>query len=126
MVTVRNETATAITLAVSRDELVERILEHSRLAPWNGTWALQFDPNTGRHAWCWVGRFPPVGTSPEREPRPGWRILVLPRVDATKLMVDARKDRVEDWTWRAAAEGTLDGWIEAGEPARLGVKLKFI
>ncbi len=122
----RNDTRPLVTLAVSRELVIDRILEHSRLADWNGTWAIQYEPASGRHDWCWVGRFPPIDVTPERGPRPGWRAIVLPRVDATKLMVDSRKDRVEDWVWRASAEGTLDGWIEAGEPARDGAKLKFI
>jgi hypothetical protein len=122
---VRNEIVPTITLVVSRDALVERIVEHSRLAAWNGHWAIQFDPSTGRHDWYWEGRFPPVGSNADLEARPGWSAVVLPRVDATKLMVDARKDRVEDWVWQASAEGTLDGWIEAGDPARRGLRFKF-
>ncbi len=114
-----------IMLAVSKESLIDRILEHSRLASWNGSWAIQFDPSTGRYDWCWDGRFPPIGTNPDREPKPGWTELILPRVDATKLMVDSRKDRVEDWVWRASAEGTLDGWIQAGEPARRGIRFTF-
>jgi hypothetical protein len=114
------------TVVVSRADVIRRVLEHSRMASWNGSWALELDPATGRHGWFWAGRFPPVGTNPPREPHPGWRVLILPRVDATKLMVDARKDRVEDWVWEASAEGTLDGWIEAGEPQRAGVALKFV
>lgn len=122
----RNETVAMMTLAISRDQIIDKILEHSRLAAWNGSWAIQLDPATGRHDWCWLGRFPPIGSAPEREAWPGWRTITLPRVDATKLMVDSRKDRVEEWVWRASAEGTLDGWIEAGEPARAGVRLKFV
>jgi len=120
------ENATLITLVMSRDEIVNRIVEHSRLAEWNGNWAIQYDPSTGQREWCWVGRFPPIGTNPERQPRPGWKLVVLPRVNATKLMVDARKDRIEDWVWQASAEGTLDGWLDAGEAAAAGVKFKFI
>ncbi|HLH72381.1 MAG TPA: hypothetical protein VKX96_03785 [Chloroflexota bacterium] len=115
-----------LTIPISRDELVDRIVEHSRLADWNGNWAIQYNPMTGQHDWCWIGRFPPMGTNPEREPRPGWKVLILPRINANKLTVDARKDRIEDPIWRASAEGTLDGWLEAGEPLRAGVKLKFI
>jgi len=120
------EKSTLITLVCSRDEFINRIVEHSRLAEWNGNWAIQYDPATGQHDWCWVGRFPPTGTNPERGPRPGWNVVVLPRVNATKLMVDARKDRIEDWVWQASAEGTLDGWLEAGDPEAAGVKLKFV
>jgi hypothetical protein len=123
---VRNEIATTITLVVSRNLLIERILEHSRLAAWNGNWALQFDPATGRHDWYWAGRFPPIGSNADVEPRAGWSAVVLPRVDATKLMVDSRKDRVEEWVWHASAEGTLDGWLEAGDPARRGIRFKFV
>ena len=125
MAMVRTDAPPAVTLVVSRPDLVEHIQQHSRFAAWNGNWAIQWDPNTGRHAWCWIGRFPPIGTDPERGPREGWRALILPRIDATKLAVDARKDRVEDWVWKASADGALDGWIEAGEAARAGVKFTF-
>ena len=121
----RNELAPPITLVVSRAALIERTVEHSRLAAWNGHWAIQFDPSTGRHDWYWEGRFPPVGSNASLEPHSGWITVVLPRVDATKLMVDSRKDRVEDWVWQASAEGTLDGWIDSGEPARQGLRFKF-
>lgn len=114
-----------LTLVVSREEIIDRIVEHSRLADWCGNWAIQYDPDTGQHDWCWIGRFPPVGATPERGPRPGWRVVVLPRINATKLMVDARKDRIEDWVWRASAEGTFEGWLEAGAAAAAGVKLKL-
>jgi len=123
---VRNEIAAPLTLVVSRHELIQRIVEHSRLASWNGHWAIQFDPSTGRHDWYWQGRFPPVGSNAALEPRTDWIAVELPRVDATKLMVDARKDRVEDWVWQASAEGTLDGWLEAGEATRRGLRFKFV
>jgi len=119
------ENSTMITLVVSRDEIIWRIVEHSRLADWNGSWALQYDPATGQHDWCWIGRFPPIGSNAEQEPRRGWRIIVLPRINATKLMVDARKDRIEDWVWQASAEGTFDGWLDAGEATAAGLKFKF-
>lgn len=122
---VRTEAPQTITLVVSRQDLVSHIQQHSRLADWNGNWAIQWDPRSGRHDWCWIGRFPPIGTDPERAPRDGWKALILPRIDATKLVTDARKDRVEDWIWEASADGALDGWIEAGEPARAGAKFKF-
>lgn len=115
-----------LTIPISRDEVVDRIVEHSRLADWNGNWAIQYNPTTGQHGWCWVGRFPPIGTNPERGFRPGWKGLILPRINANKLTVDARKDRIEDPIWRASAEGTLDGWLAAGESLLAGVKLKFI
>jgi hypothetical protein len=123
---VMNQTASPITLVVSRAALIERVVEHSRLANWNGNWAIQFDPSTGRHDWYWQGRFPPAGSAAELDPRPGWISVVLPRVDATKLMIDSRRDRVEDWVWQASAEGTLDGWLESGEATRRGLRFKFV
>lgn len=115
-----------ITLVIPRQDVIDRVMAQSRLAEWCGSWALQFDPKTGQTEWFWDGPFPPSGTNTIREPRDDWQFFKLPRIDANKLTVDARNDRIEDWVWKASAEGTLDGWLDSGEPRGFDVKLKMI